>query len=148
MATSQSKKRTKKRGSKQPVQLRRTLEYPLLAQTRKEISNQDVGFDNLTAILEVEGRQIPSPVFPRARYNLRWEDLEKLTIPLTKIFEHYAIDLRSQNKSDRTVEWYTANLRAFETWLKKHRRPALLSDINIDTVPLYVLYLQDERPKY
>jgi integrase/recombinase XerC/integrase/recombinase XerD len=148
MATKQSNKRMKKRGSKQLVQLERTLEYPLLAQTRKEISNQDVGFDNPAAILEVEGRQIPSPVFPRTRYNLRWEDLEKLTIPLDKLIEHYTIDLRSQNKSDRTVAWYTANLRSYERWLKKHRRPALLSDINIDTVRLHVLYLQDEHPKY
>jgi hypothetical protein len=114
MATRESNKGTKKRGAKQLVQLERTSECTHLAQTCKEISNQDVGFDNPAAILEVEGRQISSPVFPRARYNLRWEDLEKLTIPLDKLIEHYTVDLRSQNKSDRTVAWYTANLRSYE----------------------------------
>ena len=74
--------------------------------------------------------------------------MEKLTIPLTKLIEHYTVDLRSQNKSDKTVQWYIANLRRFGGWLKRHRRPGMLSDVDINTVRLYILYLQDEHPKY
>jgi site-specific recombinase XerD len=135
-------------GVKVPVRRRQTLEHPPSVLVCKQISNNDVGFDNLTAILKVEGRQVPFLVVRRARYNQRWEDLEKLTIPLTRLIEHYTIDLRSQNKSDKTVRWYIANLRSFKIWLKKHRRPGLLSDLAIDMVRLYVLYLQDEHPKY
>lgn len=148
MATRQSKKGTKKWGSKGLAHLKQTLEYAPTAQRCKQISNQDVGFDSPTAILKVEGRQVPFLVVRRARNNQRWEDLEKLTIPLTRLIEHYTIDLRSQNKSDKTLRWYIANLRSFETWLKKYRRSSLLSDVDINTVRLYVLYLQDEHPRY
>jgi len=137
---------TKECRAKEPLQ--ESLKHAPTNEMCKQISNQDVGFDSPTAILKVEGRQVPFLVVRRARYNQRWEDLEKLTIPLTRLIEHYTIDLRSQNKSDKTVRWYVANLRSFEIWLKKHRRPGLLSDLDIDTVRLYVLYLQDEHPKY
>jgi hypothetical protein len=80
----------------------RALEKKSTALICKQISNQDVGFDSPAAILMVEGRGVPFLVFPQARYNQRWEDLEKLTIPLAKLLEHYAIDLRSQNRSDKT----------------------------------------------
>lgn len=91
---------------KVPVRRRQTLEHPPSVLVCKQISNKDVGFDNPTAILEVEGRQVPFLVVRRAQYNQRWEDLEKLTMPLARLIEHYTIDLRSQNKSDKTVSWY------------------------------------------
>jgi site-specific recombinase XerD len=148
MARRHSRKETKECRAKELAPLGQTLEDAPTKEMCKQISNQDVGFDNTTAILKVEGRQVPFLVVRRVRYNQRWEDLEKLTIPLTKVIEHYTIDLRSQNKSDKTVRWYIANLWGFERWLKKHRRPGLLSDLDIDTVRLYILYLQDEHPKY
>jgi len=135
-------------GVEVPVRRRQTLEHPPSVLICKQISNQDVGFGNPAAILRVEGRQVQFVVCPRAGYNQRWEDVEKLTITLTRLIEHYTIDLKSQNKSDKTVRWYIANLRSFEIWLKRHRRPGQLNDLDIDTVRLYVLYLQDEHPKY
>lgn len=148
MATRQSSKGTKEWGSKDLAQPEQTLDNARTARICKQISNQNVGFDNPAAILKVEGRQVQFVVCPRARHNRRWEDLEKLTIPLTKLIEHYTVDLRSQNKSDKTVQWYIANLRRFGEWLKRHRRPGMLSDVDINTVRLYILYLQDEHPKY
>jgi len=148
MARRCSRKETKECRAKELTPLGQTLEDAPANEMCKQISNQNVGFDNPTAILKVEGSQIQFVLYPRARHNRRWEDLEKLTIPLAKLIEHYTIDLRSQNKSDKTVRWYIANLRSFEAWLKRHRRPGLLSDLDIDTVRLYVLYLQDEHPKY
>jgi len=148
MARRHSRKETKECRAKELAPLGQTLEDAPTKEMCKQISNQDVGFDNPAAILKVEGRQVQFVLCPRARHNRRWEDLEKLTIPLAKLIEHYTIDLRSQNKSDKTVRWYIANLRSFEAWLKRHRRPGLLSDLDIDTVRLYVLYLQDEHPKY
>ena len=137
---------TKECRAKEPLQ--ESLKHAPTNERCKQISNQDVGFDSPTAILKVEGRQVPFLVVRRAGYNQRWEDMEKLTIPLTRLTEHYTIDLRSQNKSDKTVKWYIANLRSFEIWLKRHRRLGQLSDLDINTVRLYVLYLQDEHPKY
>jgi site-specific recombinase XerD len=133
---------------KVPARRRQTLEHPPSVLVCKQISNKDVGFDNPTAILKVEERQVVFLLSPRAQHNRRWEDLEKLTIPLAKLVEHYAIDLRSQNRSDKTIRWYIANLRSFEVWVKKHKRLGLLGDLDIDIVRRYVLYLQDEHSKY
>lgn len=148
MSARQSSKENNGRESKGSVRPEQALEERSTALICKQISNQDVGFDNPAAILRVEGRGVPFLDFPRERYNQRWEDLEKLTIPLAKLIEHYAIDLRSQNRSDKTIRWYIANLRSFEAWVKKHKRPGLLGDLDIDAVRRYVIYLQDEHSKY
>jgi site-specific recombinase XerD len=148
MSVRQSGKASSGWESKEAAWPERGLEKKSTTLMCKQISNQDVGFDSPAAILMVEGREVPFLVFPRARYNQRWEDLEKLTIPLAKLLEHYAIDLKSQNRSDKTIRWYIANLRSFEAWVKKHKRPGLLGDLDIDTVRRYILYLQDEHIKY
>jgi len=148
MYVRQSGKRSNGWESRKSARPERALEEGATAPICKQISNQDVGFDSPAAILRVEEKGISVLDFCRERYNQRWEDLEKLTIPLAKLIEHYTIDLRSQNRSDKTIRWYVANLRSFEAWVKKHKRPGLLGDLDIDTVRRYILYLQDEHIKY
>lgn len=82
------------------------------------------------------------------RRNLRWEEVNKLVIPLDTLIEHYTVELRSENKSPKTIDWYCANLRAFEDWLKRHRHSTLLGDLDIDIVRRYILYLQDGHRKF
>ena len=74
--------------------------------------------------------------------------MNKLAIPLHTLIEHYTVDLRSQNKSSKTIDWYRANLIAFESWLKRHRHSALLEGIDIDVVRHYILYLQNRHRKF
>jgi len=118
------------------------------AKYSKQISNQDVVFDNSTDMIAIEGRETRLPIRLLPRYDLRWDDLEKLTMPLDRLTAHYAVHLRSENKSDKTIDWYAANLKSFIRWLKGHRYSALLGDMDINTVRLYILYLQDEHVKY
>lgn len=113
----------------------------------KQIHNQDVELDRLTCIIEV-GEEKCLVIPSRSRQNRRWGDLEKLTIPLGKLIEHYTIDLKSQNKSPKTIDWYGHNLRYFERWLRKHRRSTRVVDLNIHVVRDYIIYLQDDHVKY
>lgn len=80
--------------------------------------------------------------------NVRWDELDKLQTPLALLMQHYTLDLRSENKSPKTVDWYQHILAAFEDWLKKHRYSTLLGDLNIDVVRRYILYLRDEHRKF
>ncbi len=113
----------------------------------KQLFDQVVGFDMKAATLKVEDNN-RFPISPGLRRILRWQDMEKLNIPLEKAIEHYILDLRSQNRSSKTMIWYYANLQAFVLWLKRHRYSVQIGDINIDNVRRYIVYLQDEHTAY
>lgn len=89
-----------------------------------------------------------SPLELRPSRNLKWAEVNKSIIPLSTLVEHYVVDLRSENKSPKTVSWYLANLRTFEAWLKLHRHSTLLGDLDIAVVRQYILYLQDGHHKF
>lgn len=74
--------------------------------------------------------------------------MDKGIIPLDRLIEHYIVELRSENKSPKTISWYSANLRAFEAWLKRQKHPTLLGDLDVGIVRHYVLYLQEGHRKF
>ena len=70
------------------------------------------------------------------RRNLGWEELNKLVIRLDTLIEHYTVDLRSQNKSPKSISWYCANLSA----ILEGEMPSLLHNALIRNVPSCPLY--------
>lgn len=64
MARRHSRKETKECRAKELAPLGQTLEDAPTKEMCKQISNQDVGFDNPAAILKVEGRQVQFVLCP------------------------------------------------------------------------------------
>jgi site-specific recombinase XerD len=60
---------------------------------------------------------------------------------LLELIEYYEVCNRCENKSPRTISWYTANLNQFLTYLKSHRLSDSIETIDIKVLREYVLYL-------
>jgi site-specific recombinase XerD len=75
----------------------------------------------------------------------RWQDLEKDNIPLEKLTRHFETHNRSEGKSPATVYWYSRVLSYFHSYLREHRLPDTLGDLNIHVVRDFILYLQTKK---
>jgi len=60
---------------------------------------------------------------------------------LSEFIDYYEICNRAEDKSPKTVAWYSANLRSFHNYLKSRHLPDTLDNIDIKVLRQYVLYL-------
>jgi site-specific recombinase XerD len=60
---------------------------------------------------------------------------------LSEFIDYYEICNRAEDKSPKTVNWYTANLNSFHNYLKSRHLPDTLDRIDIKVLRQYVLYL-------
>ena len=60
---------------------------------------------------------------------------------LSEFIEYYEICNRAEDKSPKTVVWYSANLKSFHNYLKSRHLPDTLDKIDIKILRQYVLYL-------
>jgi integrase/recombinase XerC/integrase/recombinase XerD len=60
---------------------------------------------------------------------------------LREFIDYYEICNRAEDKSPKTVSWYSANLRSFHNYLKSRHLPDTLDRIDIKVLRQYVLYL-------
>ena len=81
----------------------------------------------------------------RKKRNLRWEEMNKGTIELSQLIQHFESYNRSERKSPRTVEWYTYVLEFFRHWLQDNGLPTNLGAIGEEEVREFILYLQERR---
>jgi len=65
----------------------------------------------------------------------------KETKKLKNLIDYYEICNRSEGKSPKTVEWYSANLRRFLRYLKTRHLSDSIDNINTRLLREYVLYL-------
>jgi len=66
---------------------------------------------------------------------------------LAELVDYYEMCNRSEGKSPKTVEWYSANLRQFRIYLQSRRLSDFIDRIDIKILREYVLYLQ-KRKRY
>jgi site-specific recombinase XerD len=66
---------------------------------------------------------------------------------LAELVDYYETCNRSEGKSPRTVQWYSANLRQFRSYLRRRRLSETIDRIDIKILREYVLYLQ-QRKRY
>jgi site-specific recombinase XerD len=66
---------------------------------------------------------------------------------LAELVDYYEMCNRSEGKSPNTVEWYSANLRQFRSYLQSRRLSEIIDRIDIKTLREYILYLQ-KRKRY
>jgi site-specific recombinase XerD len=64
---------------------------------------------------------------------------------LTELIRLFAVSNTTEGKSARTVPWYTDMLSAFIRYLDTVHLPHILSNLNIDVVRAFILYLQQRR---
>jgi len=60
---------------------------------------------------------------------------------LSECIDYYEICNRAEDKSPKTVAWYSANLKSFNNYLKSGHLPDTLDKIDIKVLRQYVLYL-------
>jgi site-specific recombinase XerD len=60
---------------------------------------------------------------------------------LLECIDYYEICNRAEDKSPKTVAWYTANLNSFYNYLKSHHLPHIADKIDIKVLRQYALYL-------
>lgn len=63
------------------------------------------------------------------RKNQRWEELDKVNIPLSRLSKNYKAFNRSEGKSPKTISWYSDTLLTFERFLENTGCSTLLADI-------------------
>jgi len=66
----------------------------------------------------------------KGRRNLKWQQMDKSSIKLSKLIEFYETFNRSEGKSSRTVEWYNEVLNLFHNWLKSEKKKTNLGSIS------------------
>jgi site-specific recombinase XerD len=67
--------------------------------------------------------------------------VEQKSQNLSGCIDYYEICNRAEDKSPKTVAWYTANLKSFHTYLKNRHLPDTLDKIDIKVLRQYILYL-------
>lgn len=77
--------------------------------------------------------------------NKRWQELEKGSILLERLAQHFEAYNRSEGKSPRTVEWYGRVLRHFGKYLNGVGHSTELRDLTIEVVREFILYLQTRQ---
>ena len=75
--------------------------------------------------------------------NRRWQELEKDSIPLEKLAQHFEAYNLSEGLSPRTVECYSRVLNYFGDYLEQHNLSDKLGNLNILVVRDFILYLQN-----
>jgi len=60
---------------------------------------------------------------------------------LSEFIDYYEICNRAEDKSPKTVAWYSANLKSFHNYLKSRHLPDNLEKIDITILRQYVLFL-------
>ncbi|MFC1983008.1 tyrosine-type recombinase/integrase [Chloroflexota bacterium] len=60
---------------------------------------------------------------------------------LLQFIDYYEVCNRAEDKSSKTVSWYSTNLKSFHNYLKSRRLPDTLDKIDIKVLRQYVLYL-------
>jgi len=60
---------------------------------------------------------------------------------LSEFIDYYEICNKAEDKSPKTVAWYSANLKSFHNYLKSRHLPDNLNTIDVKILRQYVLYL-------
>jgi len=63
------------------------------------------------------------------------------TKSLSQCIDYYEVCNRAEDKSPKTVAWYSANLRSFYNYLKSRHLPDTIAKVDIKILRQYVLYL-------
>ena len=58
---------------------------------------------------------------------------------LSEFIDYYEICNRAEDKSPKTVSWYSANLKSFHNYLKSRHLPDTLDNIDINILRQYVI---------
>ena len=61
---------------------------------------------------------------------------------LTELIDYYEICNRAEGKSERTIQWYSANLKRFLNYVKSRHLPCSINNIDIKLLRHYTLHLQ------
>ena len=76
------------------------------------------------------------------RPKLTWADLEMSKLELTKLITHYAQSNRADNKSAKTITWYSEMLEGYVKFLRSINREPILAELNVETVRQFILHEQ------
>ena len=68
-------------------------------------------------------------------------------LTIDELISRYALSNQADGKSPKTIAWYRDILNQFSAYLKTERYPCHLSDISLNIVRGYVLYLH-HKPKF
>ena len=69
------------------------------------------------------------------------ENTQKNTHTLSECIDYYEICNRAEGKSPKTVNWYSANLNSFRSYLNNRHLPDSIDSIDAKLLREYVLYL-------
>ena len=63
---------------------------------------------------------------------------------LPELIDYYEICNKAENKSTKTITWYSANLKTFHDYLKNRHLSQSLDNISIKTLREYFIYLSNQ----
>ena len=60
------------------------------------------------------------------------------------LIQNHVHCLTTEGRSQKTIDWYTSNLKRFSRFLKSNNMPQSVTDIGISEVRLFIHHLQSE----
>ena len=79
------------------------------------------------------------------RPKLTWADLEMSKLELTKLITHYAQSNKADNKSAKTITWYSEMLGDYVKFIQSTGRGSTLTELNADMVREFILHEQSRN---
>jgi site-specific recombinase XerD len=83
-------------------------------------------------------------VMTKAR-NRRWEDMDKNSVELGDLAQHFELFNRTEGKSPKTISWYNLSLRQLQRFLLETERPTNLGELGEDEVREFIIFLQGKN---
>ena len=74
--------------------------------------------------------------------DIRWGAMDKSTVDLPVLIQHFEVHNRTEGKSPRTVDWYNQVLGMFRNWLQANGLRTNVGSIGENEVRQFILYIQ------
>ena len=65
-------------------------------------------------------------------------------LDLNNLIEGFKLSCQTENKSPKTIEWYTCFLQRFLQFLQQNIHPTRVNEIDKNHIRAFILYLQGE----
>jgi len=74
--------------------------------------------------------------------------MTRFSLKLVRLTESYALCLSTEGKSNKTITWYTANLKRFAQFLSKNHLPESVDEIGKEEARHFISHLQNEVTRW
>lgn len=73
------------------------------------------------------------------------QNMDKKNVSLETLLQSFLLNQRCKGNSEKTVSWYSENIKRFLNYLKTQEQKPILSNLTLETLMNYLLFLQKKE---